>query len=239
MNKLVVNFDSHENVDDNDIQALSYDKVYDTLEELEPLIKNQSIQLSHDIDNPLSRIALSNNAEALKQIDIMWEWLNQDEECTYYINKYEFQEVTRYKDDGFYGLAVNQLVYNLLTTGVFTNTYYDVEYTLDGAMVKEITETSPAYINVRVVNPGVHTVTQDDSGNKEYMESRAKALNADCRFFKCKDCGRIVPVLKADDEWKINNGLKPVKRCQACIVKRKQSASHNSKCAKSNIFTGK
>lgn len=49
----------------------------------------------------------------------------------------------------------------------------------------------------------------------------ARFINSECRIYRCKDCGRLTYTEKKDDEFMLQHGLKPRKRCTECIRSNK------------------
>lgn len=218
-------------INEDDLMVLTRDEVFDTLEDYEDALqakqKTYAFTLVKNSDRE-TRYQYDRVKNALNALDGFWEALRNSSVEEFYIDLHRKHEIDKEKN-------VISAFFNLLDEILYKGTVIlrtcDVEITLNGAKLKveEHPDDTPYYICFRHTN-GADSYTYDTRREYDDAVREVSELNRNNRFFRCKECGKITYISKADDERKKARGLQPVQRCKDCVQKRKAERKVNEKC---------
>lgn len=224
-------YDARWSVNEDELTALTRDEVFDMLEDFEDRLRDKQKDLAYIRAKATDRetqYQYDRVKNALDALDAYWESVRNSPIEEFYINSYRKNQLE--KDDNIIWAFFN-LLDEILYKGTVILRNCDIEITLNGAKLKveEHTDEAPYYICFRHTN-GEGSYTYDTRREYDDAVREVDKLNRENRFFKCKECGKITYISKADDERKKVRGLQPVQRCEDCIQKRKDERKVNEKC---------
>ena len=207
---------------EDELTTLTRDEVFDMLEDFEDRFRDKQKDLAYiraKATDAETRYKYDRVKNALDALDAYWESIRNSPIEEFYINSFRKKQLE--KEDNIIWAFFN-LLDEILYKGTVTLRNCDIEITLNGAKLKveEHTDDTPYYICFRHTN-GADKYTYDTCREYDDAVREVSELNRNNRFFKCKECGKITYISKADDERKKAHGLQPVQRCKDCVQKRK------------------
>lgn len=209
-------------VNEDELITLTRDEVFDMLEDFEDRLCDEQKHLAYiraKANDRKTRYQYDRIKDALDALDAYWESIRNSSVEEFYIDSSRKHQIE--KEDDTTWAFFNLLDY-ILYKGTVTLRNCDIEITLNGAKLKveEHTDDTPYYICFRHTN-GADKYTYDTCREYDDAVLEVSKLNRNNRFFRCKECGKITYISKADDERKKAHGLQPVQRCKDCVQKRK------------------
>lgn len=224
-------YDARWSVNEDELTTLTRDEVFDMLEDFEDRFRDKQKDLAYIRAKATDRetqYQYDRVKNALDALDAYWESIRNSPIEEFYINSFRKKQLE--KEDNIIWAFFN-LLDEILYKGTVTLRNCDIEITLNGAKLKveEHPDDTPYYICFRRTN-GADKYTYDTCREYDDAIREVDKLNRENRFFKCKECGKITYISKADDERKKARGLQPVQRCKDCVQKRKDERKVNEKC---------
>lgn len=224
-------YDARWSINEDELTTLTRDEVFDMLEDYEDALqakqKTYAFMLAKKSDRE-TQYQYDRAKNALNALDGFWEAIRNSSVEEFYIDQARKHRID--KDENVIS-AFFLLIDEILYKGAVILRNCDIEITLNGAKLKveENTDDAPYYICFRRTN-GAEKYTYDTC--REYNDAvrEVSELNRENRFFRCKECGKITYISKADDERKKARGLQPVQRCKDCVQKHKDERKVNEKC---------
>lgn len=215
-------YDARWSVNEDELTALTRDEVFDMLEDFEDRFRDKQKDLAYIRAKATDRetqYQYDRVKNALDALDAYWESIRNSPIEEFYINSFRKKQLE--KEDNIIWAFFN-LLDEILYKGTVILRNCDIEITLNGAKLKveEHTDDAPYYICFRHTN-GADKYTYDTCREYDDAIHEVSELNRNNRFFRCKECGKITYISKADDERKKAHGLQPVQRCKDCVQKRK------------------
>ena len=223
-------YDTRWSVNEDELTALTRDEVFDMLEDFEDRFRDKQKDIAYirtKSANMETQCQYDRVKNALDALDAYWESIRNSSVEEFYINSFRKKQLE--KDDNIIWAFFN-LLDEILYKGTVILRNCDIEITLNGAKLKveEHLDDSPNYICFRRTN-GTEKYTYDTCREYDDAIREVSELNRNNRFFRCKECGKITYISKADDERKKARGLQPVQRCEDCIQKRRDERKVNEK----------
>lgn len=209
-------------VNEDELTTLTRDEVFDMLEDFEDRLRDKQKDLAYiraKVTDAETQYQYGRVKNALDALDAYWESIRNSSVEEFYIDSYRKNQLE--KDDNTIWAFFNLLDYILYKGTVILRTC-DIEITLEGAKLKveEHHDDTSYYICFRHTS-GECSYTYDTHLEYDDAVREVSELNRNNRFFRCKECGKITYISKADDERKKARGLQPVQRCYDCVQKRK------------------
>lgn len=210
--------------DEDELEPLTPDNVFDILEDIEDDLLNEQKTLAFTIAKGLDRDAqyqYNRIKRALTSLNDLWNTIRDSTIDTFYLNSIRKSKIVENEDAVS---AYHELRDALFYKGNVIIRERSIELSVEnGAQLKteEHLDENVNYICFALTNGANEYVYDAYRYGVDTMMMEIKTLNMKNRFFKCKECGKIAYVPKSDDVWKIANNLQPVKRCSDCIKRRK------------------
>ena len=161
--------------------------------------------------------------EAHDALEQTWHSLDDSDTDTYYVSTSWWNKLRA--TQSLLPMEVQDFCKQLYVLGTVVVAHREVQFTVEqGAILATVVdeEAAPAYCNILCKEARPYVVDAMNYTQHKNTVRYILMLNATCRFFKCKDCGKVVYVSKEKDEEMQRKGLSPTQRCYECYVKRKQ-----------------
>lgn len=200
-------------IGEGDITAYTRAAVLDMLNtamnRVDTQLQRLSLAQAHGEANCFMGVELNKATATREDLNKLWDFVQQDTTETYYLcnsDKRTTDEIT----------AAQEMCERLLRKGTLIERTYSVELLVDiGAAVAVKIDKTDAYLSIYYT--GGVTYTLEDKREYALVKRKVQHMNETARIFKCKQCGKIAYISKADDARKLARGLTPIQQCCSCM----------------------